>query len=141
MMESKSNGRSGRVEIGGVAVRWKGLPPTGGVDRGLALATAVEIDGELAREWPGGVCVECPLTLAGALHDLHDAAPDLALRAAALDELDRQYDAGEGRPETVSRPGTVFGIGEAVCGGEGPEGAFFAVDGGDAGEPEYEVDP
>ena len=113
-MEPRTNGRAGSCRVGAVAVRWKGVPPVDGVETGLAAVVAVEI-GDAAREWPdGGVPVECPLTLARALHDARAAAPDLGLQAALLDELDRQYEPS--CDEAV--------CGEAVC-GEEPEGSFF----------------
>ena len=124
-MESKSNGRAGRCRVGDVLVRWKGLPPADGVDAGLAAVVAVEIGGGVAREWPDGVLVQCPLTLAGALHDARDAAPDLGLQAALLDELDRQYEPSCDEEIAARDEEFLDGVGEAVCGGEAPEGSFF----------------
>lgn len=107
-MESMINARAGRCTHGSVTTRWQGAPVADGVDTGMAALVAVEIGGEVKREWPSGILVECPLGLASALDDLLDAAPDLDLAAAVLEELDRQYEP------------CLDGLDD-----EAPEGSFF----------------
>lgn len=122
MTESMKNARSGRCESGRVAARWKGMPPVDGVDTGVALVTAIEICGETKAEWPDGVPVECPLTLASGLDDLLDAAPDLDLAAAALEAMDRQYEPSCDEDDVAlaeAREAYLDRMGEAVCGADG----------------------
>ena len=89
------------TRCGDVAVRYVAAPPVDGTARPGAMVVEVVLEPRgcgVAYEWPdGGVYVECPLTLAGAIDGLLDACGDAGPATAALDALHGRAEAAERR--------------------------------------------
>lgn len=118
-MRHQRNAAFGSHEAGVVAVEFERAPVVDGRQQPGALVTRIvergaNPDGErvdrIMADWPDGVYVDCPLTLAEALNGLLDAVGHEALAEAAVVRLGAGLAALDGLIEEMWR-GYRFGVG------------------------------